>query len=160
MPVLPDDGSRMVSPARSSPASSASSIILSAMRSFDEPPGFWPSSLAQILTPGFGDSWCTPISGGVPISPRIESNFGTRSRAARDGGEDRHGVAVLEHGVEAVEVADVVVVLVDVDESVQPARAVEPDVTEARIALDERAEHGADGVAVDGNRRLTVGLGA
>ena len=56
MPVLPDDGSRIVAPGVSTPSSSAISIILSAMRSFDEPPGFWPSSLAQILTSGFGDS--------------------------------------------------------------------------------------------------------
>ena len=54
MPVLPDDGSRIVAPGLSTPSRSASSIILSAMRSFDEPPGFWPSSLAQMLTSGFG----------------------------------------------------------------------------------------------------------
>src|SRR5439155_20971213 len=122
MPVLPDDGSRIVAPGFSTPSRSASSIILSAMRSFDEPPGFWPSSFAQILTPDLGDSWCTPISGVSPISPRTESNFGTRSRAARDGGEDRQHVAVLHRGVEPVEVADVVVVLVDIHELVQPAR--------------------------------------
>ena len=69
-----------------------------------------------------GDSWCTPTSGVLPISPRMLSCFGTRSRAARDRGEDREHVAVGELGVEAVEVADVVVVLVDVHELVQPAR--------------------------------------
>ena len=42
-----------------------------------------------------------------------------------DGGEDRHHVAVGELGVELLEVADVVVVLVDVDELVQPAGLVE-----------------------------------
>src|SRR5690349_21783281 len=109
MPVLPDDGSRIVEPGARTPSCSASSIIFSAMRSLDEPPGFWPSSFAQIFTAGFGDSWCTPTSGVLPISPRTESCLGTRSRAARDGGDDRHDVAVGERGVEPVEVPDVVV---------------------------------------------------
>src|SRR6478609_10658351 len=121
MPVLPDDGSRIVAPGRSAPSSSASSIILRAMRSLDDPPGFWPSSFAQIFTPGLGDSWCTPTSGVLPISPRTLSCFGTCSSAARDRGEDGQHVAVLQIGVEATEVADVVVVLVDVHELVQAA---------------------------------------
>src|SRR3954454_11518083 len=116
MPVVPDDGSRIVAPGCKVPSRSASSIILSAMRSFEEPPGFWPSSLAQILTSGFGDSWCTPTSGVLPIRPRMSSNFGTRSRAARDRRQDRQHVAARELGVEAVEVPDVVVLFVDVDE--------------------------------------------
>src|SRR6185503_17043502 len=102
MPVLPDDGSRIVAPGVSAPSSSASSTILSAMRSFDDPPGFCPSSLAQILTSGFGESWCTPTSGVLPISPRMLSNLGTRLRAAGHGGEDRQDVAVGELGVETV----------------------------------------------------------
>src|SRR5947207_11339523 len=124
MPVLPDDGSRIVAPGVSAPSSSASSIILSAMRSFDEPPGFWPSSLAQMRTSGFGESSCTATSGVLPISPRTESNLGTRSPAG-DRGEDRQDVAVGELGVEAVEVTDVVVVLVDVHELVQATGVVE-----------------------------------
>ncbi len=40
MPVLPDDGSRMVSPGWRKPSRSAISIIFSAMRSFADPPGF------------------------------------------------------------------------------------------------------------------------
>src|SRR5262249_41858038 len=125
MPVLPDDGSRIVEPGASTPSRSASSIIFSAMRSFADPPGFCPSSFAQILTCGLGDSWCTPTSGVLPIRPRTESCFGTCSDAARDGGDDRHDVAVGERGVETVQVTDVVVVLVDVHELVQPARRVE-----------------------------------
>src|SRR5262245_24440700 len=108
MPVLPDDGSRIVAPGVRTPSSAASSIIFSAMRSFDDPPGFWPSSLAQICTRGLGDRLWTPTSGVLPISPRTEGNFGTRSRAPRDRGEDRKHVTVLQRGVEAVEVADVV----------------------------------------------------
>src|SRR3954454_9817456 len=125
MPVVPDDGSRIVAPGCKVPSRSASSIILSAMRSFEEPPGFWPSSFAQILTSGFGDSWCTPTSGVLPISPRTESNLGTWLRAARNSREDRENVAVGELGVETVEVTDVVVVLVDVHELVHAAGAVE-----------------------------------
>src|SRR5438876_5939430 len=153
MPVLPDDGSRIVAPGVSAPSSSASSIILSAMRSFDEPPGFWPSSLAQMRTSGFGESSCTPTSGVLPISPRMESNRGTRSRAARDGGEDRQDVAIGELGVEAVEVTDVVVVLVDVHELVQATGVVEQVGAQAGVAIDERREDLADGRAGDGNRR-------
>ena len=47
-------------------------------------------------------------------------------------------VAVGDLGVEAVEVADVVVVLVDVDELVQPAVVVEQVAAQARVPLDER----------------------
>src|SRR5690606_28635651 len=39
-PVLPEVGSTIVPPGFSSPDASAASIILVAMRSFDEPPGF------------------------------------------------------------------------------------------------------------------------
>ena len=47
MPVLPDDGSMIVWPGVSVPSASASSIIARAMRSFTEPAGFCPSSLAE-----------------------------------------------------------------------------------------------------------------
>ena len=121
------------------------------MRSFDEPPGFWPSSLAQMRTSGFGDSWCTPTSGVSPISPRMSSYFGTRQPPAT-AGRIESDVAVGELGVEAVEVADVVVVLVDVDELVQAARVVEQVAAQAGVALDQRGEHLADGRAVDARR--------
>ena len=51
------------------PARSSSS----AMRSFDEPPGFCPSSLAKIRTSGFGESACTPTRGVSPMTPRMFS---------------------------------------------------------------------------------------
>ena len=55
MPVLPDDGSRIVSPGvQHAVAPRRARSSSSAMRSFDDPPGFWPSSLAQIRTSGFG----------------------------------------------------------------------------------------------------------
>jgi len=48
MPVLPDDDSSTIwpEPGDSTPSFSASSIIHLAARSFTEPPGFCPSSLA------------------------------------------------------------------------------------------------------------------
>ena len=60
------------------------------------------------------------------------------SRAAGDRGEDREHVAVGDLGVEAVEVTDVVVVLVDVHELVQAAGVVEQVAAQAGVALDER----------------------
>ena len=54
MPVLPDDGSRMVWPGFSVPSASAASTMALAMRSLTDPPGFWPSSLATMRTPGRG----------------------------------------------------------------------------------------------------------
>ena len=69
MPVLPDDGSRIVAPGVSTPSRSASSIILSAMRSFDEPPGFWPSSFAQMRTSGFGRELVHPDERRVADQP-------------------------------------------------------------------------------------------
>src|SRR6478735_12830249 len=146
MPVLPDDGSRIVSPTRSSPASSASSIILSAMRSFEEPPGFCPSSLAKILTSGLGDSACTPTSGVSPMTPRMFSwrtsePFRVTDRAvgsaSRHRGQDRDDVAVGHLGVELLEVADVVVVHVHVHELVQAAGVVDQLALEARVPLGE-----------------------
>ena len=46
-PVLPLVGSTMVPPGFSSPSRSAASIILTAIRSFTEPPGFRYSTLAS-----------------------------------------------------------------------------------------------------------------
>src|SRR5262245_61562962 len=139
MPVLPDDGSRIVAPGFRTPSRSASSTILSAMRSLDDPPGFWPSSFAQIRTSGFGDSRCTPTSGVSPMRPRTSSYLtgSTRSRAAGDRGQDREHVAVGHLRVETLEVADVVVVLVDVDELVEAAAVVQKVAPQARVAIYE-----------------------
>ena len=63
----------IVSPAWSRPSASASSTIFSAMRSFDDPPGFWPSSLAKMRTSGFGESSWMPTSGVLPMRPRTSS---------------------------------------------------------------------------------------
>src|SRR3954452_20261368 len=68
MPVLPDDGSRIVCPGRSRPCFSACSMIPRAMRSLTEPNGFWLSSFATIRTFGLGESTLTSIIGVLPIS--------------------------------------------------------------------------------------------
>src|SRR5262249_9067124 len=142
MPVLPEDGSRIVSPGRRLPSASASSTIFSAIRSFDDPPGFWPSSFAHIRTAGFGDSSWMATSGVSPISPRTSSwrmaAGSARPRSTpRDGGEDGDRVAVGDLGVEALQVPDVVVVAAHVYEAVEGARAVGGLGGKARIAAGE-----------------------
>ncbi len=72
MPVFPDVGSRIVLSGVSSPLASASSIIRRAIRSFVEPVGLLPSSLAQRRTPGFGDIRGMPTNGVSPIASRID----------------------------------------------------------------------------------------
>ena len=79
MPVLPDDGSRMVWPGASRPSFSAASIIDRAMRSFTEPNGFWLSSLARMRTRGLGLSALTSTSGVFPIMSSTFSKTGTRA---------------------------------------------------------------------------------
>ena len=56
MPVLPELGSRMMSPATSCPSASAVSTIDLAIRSLTDPPGFIPSNLRKIFTAGLGES--------------------------------------------------------------------------------------------------------
>ena len=75
MPVLPDDDSSTTwpDPGCSTPSFSASSTIHFAARSFTEPPGFWPSSLAKMRTRGFGLSAETSTSGVLPMRSSTES---------------------------------------------------------------------------------------
>ena len=68
MPVLPDVGSRIVWPGLIAPFSSASSISERATRSLTEPVGLRDSSLAQMRTPGFGESRLSSTSGVLPIA--------------------------------------------------------------------------------------------
>src|SRR6266568_1977587 len=134
MPVFPDVGSRMILSGVSEPSASACSTILLAMRSLSEPVGFEPSSFAHSLTLGFGDRRGMPTSGVLPMASRmsfarmrgdyprtVTTDPGTYCSAPGDGGEDRHGVAVLDVRLQRPEVADVLVVHVDVDEPVQAA---------------------------------------
>src|SRR3954471_18983516 len=110
MPVFPDDGSRSVCPGVSVPSASASLIMLRAMRSLTEPPGFWPSSLARMRTAGLGLSWLTSTSGVLPMVARIEPKVAKGRRAAGsaagDGRQDGHHVGVLHRRGQLVEEAD------------------------------------------------------
>ena len=68
MPVLPEVGSRMVWPGESRPSCSARSTMYFAMRSFTDPVGFWPSSLAWMRTDRFGERALISTSGVCPTS--------------------------------------------------------------------------------------------
>src|SRR5689334_6858427 len=76
-PVLPEVGSMIVPPGRSSPDRSASSIIVRAIRSFTLPPGFSCSSLARItgLTPLA--TFCSRTIGVWPTRSRMLSENST-----------------------------------------------------------------------------------
>src|SRR3712207_3509344 len=118
MPVFPEDDSRIVIPGVSSPFFSASVIIARAARSFTDPPGFQPSSLATMRTFGFGLSADTSTIGVSPMSSVIDA--WTTISAAGDGGDDRELVTLGDRRVELAEVADVLVVQVQVHELVHP----------------------------------------
>src|SRR6266851_6166511 len=168
MPVLPDDGSSSVWPGFREPSFSASSIMQRAMRSLTEPKGFWPSSFTSRRASGLGDSELTSTSGVLPISPRTLVKAAIRGRpsgagrlvgcASRHGREDGDQVAVLDLGVELVEVADVVVVLVHVDELVQRPVLGHDVAGHRRELADPVLEHLADGRAVGVDRRSTPGV--
>src|SRR5688572_13745264 len=83
MPVFPDEDSITVVPGSSRPSFSACSIMYLAARSFTDPPGFWPSSLARMRTLGFGLSADTSTSGVLPMRSRIESYTGTGAMLPR-----------------------------------------------------------------------------
>ena len=55
------------------PSFSASRIIHLAARSFTDPPGFWPSSLARMRTFGFGDSDEMSTIGVSPMRSSADS---------------------------------------------------------------------------------------
>src|SRR5690242_5450211 len=103
MPVLPDVGSRIVHPGRSSPAFSACSTMNSAGRSFTEPVGLRSSSFAQSRTSGDGESRGSPTSGVFPTESSSESYRTADLLAARDRRQHRHVVAVLDLGLETAE---------------------------------------------------------
>src|SRR5579864_2807960 len=122
MPVFPDDGSSRVSPGERRPSFSASSTIERAIRSFTDPPGFWPSSLIRMRASGLGLSELTSTRGVSPMRSRMlvtcamdlpfasRPGEGDATSAAGHGRQDRHRDAVGHLGVELVEIPDVVVV--------------------------------------------------
>src|SRR5437588_1765207 len=161
MPVLPDDGSRTVCPGRNLPSASALSTMALAMRSFTEPPGFWPSSFTRIRAAGFGLSWVTSIIGVLPMRSSTERAGATRrprALPAGDGRQDREHVGIGDLGVELVEIPHVFVVAVHVDEFVHRALVGHQLTAQQRKLAHEVLEHLADGRAVGGNRCLTAGV--
>ena len=68
--MLPEVGSTIVPPGRSSPRRSASSIIRMPIRSLTEPPGFSSSSLASTVGASPRVTWCSRTSGVFPIASR------------------------------------------------------------------------------------------
>src|SRR5918992_3236907 len=144
----------MVSPGLSLPSFSAASIIEMAARSLMDPVGLWSSSLAHSRTSGVGDRLGSPTSGVLPSESTREAKRAIRvlpcrggpgrRSAAGDRREDRHGVAVLDLGVERTGEAHVLVVDVDVDEAVQLAllgdeAVLQPGVLAVEV-VDERGE--------------------
>src|SRR5437867_5766165 len=87
IPVLPEVGSRMTLPGPSFPSPSAVWIIRSAIRSFSEPVGFWPSSFAHSFTAGRGERRWMPTSGVSPTASRMSFDRIARNYAS-DGGHD------------------------------------------------------------------------
>src|SRR5262245_33980765 len=86
MPVFPLVGSRIVSPGRSWPASSAARIIHTAGRSFTDPVGLRSSSLAHRRTSAEGDSRGNPTRGVPPqASSRLSNLAMTSEEASRRG---------------------------------------------------------------------------
>src|SRR5690242_10444262 len=108
MPVLPLVGSSSSCPG----SSCAASTIATATRSLIEPVGFWPSSFAKSLTPGFGDRRGSSTSGVFPTSSRSEC----AGSATCHRGQEDHGRAVVDGRLEAVLGADVLALDVDVHE--------------------------------------------
>ena len=160
MPVLPDDGSRIVAPGCSRPSASASSIIFERDAILRR--------TARVLTFELGPDADVGVrrqrvhTDERRVADQPEDVVEPRTRVTQPPAtagriESTSPSATLVS--RPVEVADVVVVLVDVDELVQPAAVVEQVAAQARVPLDQRAEHLADGRAVDADGRLAVGVG-
>ena len=77
--MLPDVGSKIVSPGFNDPSLSAASIIESAARSLTEPVGLRSSILAHNRTFGDGDNFGKPINGVWPTESASESKRAIRS---------------------------------------------------------------------------------
>src|SRR4030095_13497272 len=165
MPVLPDVESRMVFPGTRRPWRMPSWIILSAGRSFTEPPGLKPSSLPKRRTPSGTPSRTCRIStsGVLPISwstdgatigpapgvvgPEKNRAWATcdampapRLPASRDGWHDRQLVARLEGGLQVLEEADVFAVDEDVAAPLHVSRLGAEPLADARKAGIEVAK--------------------
>src|SRR5262245_56903558 len=167
MPVFPDVESMIVLPGTSFPCARPISIILRAGRSFTEPPGLKPSSLAKMRTSSRTPSRSVRIStsGVLPINSTMEratngpasGPAGTahrtcaaacvmkrRSAPACDGRHDRQLVAGLHRSRELLHKADVLAVHEDVDEAPHLPRLVADAVLDAGVLLVQIAHDRGD----------------
>src|ERR1035437_679998 len=83
--------------------------------------------------------------------------FRERRGAAGDGGDQRDGVAILGGGGVLAQVANVLVVEIDVDEAAYLAFVVEDLFAQVGVVRGERVQHFADGGAGDGDGVLAPG---
>src|SRR5688572_17330910 len=164
MPVFPEVASSRIESGASRPLASRSSTRARATRSFTEPVGVAASSLAKRRTAGLGERRAISTTAVPPIDSTSPSN---RPRRARSGAAisapcDRRQkpdlVALLDRRREALQVADVAAVEVDVDEPVELALSGEQLAREGRVPPDERLHGVADRRALDLDRPLAVGL--
>src|SRR5271157_1802782 len=166
MPVLPDVGSMSTwsgLPGTSTPECSASSMSDSATRSFTEPPGFCPSSFMKMRAEGFGLNALMSTIGVLPIISstdgyNVMDRLPEPTSAPGHGREDRHLGPVLDGRVEALQVAHVVVVDVDVHELVQGTIVGEHLARHPRVLGDELGEDLTDGGAVDADGGRAPGV--
>src|SRR5690349_8982786 len=167
MAVLPELDSRRVFPGPSSPRASRSSTSAAAMRSFTEPVGLAPSSFAKSFTLGSGESESIRTSGVLPTVARRLSTTApcsvtvpsvvtipcvmraTSCATAGDRRQEPDLVVGIDASIQAVQVPDVFAVQVDVDESMQSAFGRAQPIPERGVAVDERIDDVADGVALD-----------
>ena len=70
-PVLPEVGSTITPPGLSSPLFSAASMMRSAMRSLEEPPGLKYSTLAAMVALMPSATWLRRMSGVLPMSSAV-----------------------------------------------------------------------------------------
>src|SRR5277367_480827 len=158
IPVLPEVESRMTLPGRRSPRARPSSIILRAARSFTEPPGLKPSSLAKMRTPGRSRPSVSRVISSSGVLPMRSSTLraraaGTDSRLTSAGNRRDDGdiVAILDLGAELVEEADVVAVQIDVHEAAQFAGVVHQTLAHPGVAAFEILDNGLDRIAFGSN---------
>src|SRR5712692_11923381 len=109
-------------------------------------------------TDGFGASRLSSTSGVLPTRERRLSATTGALDTAGHGGEQDHGRAVLNAGVEAVERAHVFALHVDVHER-RKLFVFDELRTQAGKAQHQVVEELADGLARRGNLALAAGLG-
>src|SRR5712691_6291906 len=158
IPVLPLVGSMMMRsvPGYRSPFSSAASSIASATRSFTDPDGLAPSSLAHSRTPGLGLKPGSSINGVLPMARSMDVGIRTASSvmpfslAACDRRQDRDDVTFLDRCFETLEVAHVLVIDIDIDEGPLLAGRQEKLASKTRVARIDVVDQLAQGRALGG----------